>query len=160
MHFPVDVVMLPYLLRIVVACLLLTTLVFAQASSSFELSDATAPVACSATCKGTTSDGVQFDLSALQGLEFQTAGSDQNVDTYFFNVCGTSNHTCPSDAGDPPVTQGTAVQTFADGGCYVLGQYTGNNCKWSANPGGAIKEFSSCWTMAATICAATDLQDK
>jgi hypothetical protein len=43
------------------------------------------------------------------------------ADTYFLNVCGTSATQCPDDAGDPPVTQGTAVQTVQSGGCYVLG---------------------------------------
>jgi len=76
---------------------------------------------CTASCKGTTSDGTNFDLSALMGQDYQTTGSDQNADTYFLNVCGTSATQCPDDAGDPPVTQGTAVQTVAAGGCYVLG---------------------------------------
>lgn len=91
---------------------------------------------CTASCKGTTSDGTNFDLSALMGQDYQTTGSDQNADTYFLNVCGTSATQCPDDAGDPPVTQGTAVQTVQAGGCYVLGQYTGDNCLWTANPGG------------------------
>jgi len=76
---------------------------------------------CSASCKGTTSDGTAFDLSALMGQDYQTVGSDQNDDTYFLNVCGTSATKCPDDAGDPPVTQGMAVQTVKAGGCYVLG---------------------------------------
>ena len=80
---------------------------------------------CSATCAGTTSDGTPFDLSALVGQVYQTTGSDQNSDTYFLSVCGTVEQQCPDDAGDPPVTQGTAVQTVASGGCYVLGvRYT------------------------------------
>ena len=80
---------------------------------------------CSTSCAGTTSDGTAFDLSALMGQDYQTTGSDQNSDTYFLNVCGTSATQCPDDAGDPPVTQGTAVQTVASGGCYVLGvRYT------------------------------------
>jgi hypothetical protein len=97
---------------------------------------ATAQTSCSASCAGTTSDGTPFDLSALMGQDYQTTGSDQNSDTYFLNVCGTSATQCPDDAGDPPVTQGTAVQTVASGGCYVLGAYTGDNCLWTANPGG------------------------
>ena len=89
-----------------------------------------------------TQDGTPFDLSALAGQEFQTVGSDQNADTYFFNVCGTSKQQCPDDMGDPPVTQGMAVQTVQAGGCYVMGQFTGNNCLWTqgaanpANPSG------------------------
>ena len=106
-----------------IALAILSTAVSAQSS-------------CSASCKGTTSDGTQFDLSALMGQDYQTVGSDQNADTYFLNVCGTSATQCPDDAGDPPVTQGTAVQTVQSGGCYVLGQYTGDNCLWTANPGG------------------------
>ena len=76
---------------------------------------------CSASCKGTTSDGKPYDLSALAGKDYQTVGSDQNQDIYFLNVCGTSKTQCPDDAGDPPVTQGTAVQTVQSGGCYVIG---------------------------------------
>ena len=81
----------------------------------------TAQSSCSASCKGTTSDGTQFDLSDLMGQDYQTVGSDQDDVTYFLNVCGTSARQCPDDAGDPPVTQGTAVQTVQSGGCYVLG---------------------------------------
>ena len=55
------------------------------------------------------------------GQDYQTVGSDQDDVTYFLNVCGTSARQCPDDAGDPPVTQGTAVQTVQSGGCYVLG---------------------------------------
>ena len=76
---------------------------------------------CTSTCAGTTADGTAFDLRALMGKDYQTVGSDQNADTYFLNVCGTSNTQCPDDAGDPPVTQGSAVQTVSAGGCYVLG---------------------------------------
>ena len=76
---------------------------------------------CTSACAGTTADGTAFDLSALMGKDYQTAGSDQNADTYFLNVCGTSKTQCPDDAGDPPVTQGSAVQTVSAGGCYVLG---------------------------------------
>ena len=97
---------------------------------------ASAQSSCSASCKGTTSDGIQFDLSALMGQDYQTVGSDQNADTYFLNVCGVSKTQCPDDAGDPPVTKGMAVQTVQSGGCYVMGQYTGDNCLWTANPGG------------------------
>ena len=78
---------------------------------------------CTASCKGTTTDGTTFDLSALMGHNFSTTGSDQYADTYFLNVCGqggTSVTQCPDDAWDPPVTNGTAVQTVK-GGCYVLG---------------------------------------
>ena len=85
------------------------------------LAPSLAQSSCTASCKGTTSDGTNFDLSALMGQDYQTTGSDQNADTYFLNVCGTSATQCPDDAGDPPVTQGTAVQTVAAGGCYVLG---------------------------------------
>ena len=101
-----------------------------------------ARITCSASCKGVTSDGIPFDLSALAGQEFQTVGSDQNADTYFLNVCGTSKIQCPDDAGDPPVTHGMAVQTVQAGGCYVMGQYTGKSCLWTqgaanpANPSG------------------------
>ena len=38
---------------------------------------ASAQSSCSA-CKGTTSEGTQFDLSALMGQDYQTVGSDQN----------------------------------------------------------------------------------
>ena len=55
------------------------------------------------------------------GLDYQTVGSDQNADTYFLNVCGTSATQCPDDLGDPPVTAGMAVTTVQSGGCYVLG---------------------------------------
>ena len=82
---------------------------------------ATALSPCSTTCKGTMSDGTAFDLSALMGQDYQTVGSDQNADTYFLNVCGTSATQCLDDAGYPPVTQGMAVQTVQAGGCYVLG---------------------------------------
>ena len=75
---------------------------------------------CTPSCKGTTSDGTNYDLSGLMGQDFQTVG-DQGASTYFLNVCGTSATQCPDDAGDPPVTNGTAVQTVAAGGCYVLG---------------------------------------
>ena len=142
-----------------------------------------AQTSCSSSCAGTTSDGTPFDLSALRGQDYQTKGSDEYSDTYFLSVCGTSVTQCPHDAGDPPVTQGTAVQTVASGGCYVLGvryaifyiiyyyhyyycfsvlsvwknsptktvfssfsfqlpflfvskAYTGDNCLWTANPGG------------------------
>ena len=87
----------------------------------FAATATTAQSSCSASCKGTTSDGTAYDLSALMGQDYQTVGSDQNADTYFLNVCGTSATQCPDDAGDPPVTQGTAVQTVQAGGCYVLG---------------------------------------
>ena len=80
-------------------------------------------------------DGVAFDLSALMGTDYQTQGSDQSQ-TYFLNVCGTSSTQCPDDAGDPPLTQGSAVQTIDDNGCYVLGAYEGDNCLWTSNPGG------------------------
>ena len=52
---------------------------------------------CTASCKGTTTDGTTFDLSALMGQDYQTTGSDQNADTYFLNVCGTSATQCPDD---------------------------------------------------------------
>jgi hypothetical protein len=56
------------------------------------------------------------------GQDYQT--SDQNGQN-FLNVCGTSATQCPHDAGDPSVTQGTAVSTLDVGGCYVLGvRYT------------------------------------
>ena len=55
------------------------------------------------------------------GQDYQTVGSDQNADSYFLNVCGTSATQCPDDAGDPPVTKGMAVQSVQSGGCYVLG---------------------------------------
>ena len=76
---------------------------------------------CTPSCKGTTSDGIKFDLSALTGHNFSTTGSSHGGSRYFLNVCGTSATQCPHDAGDPPVTQGTAVQTVANGGCYVIG---------------------------------------
>ena len=76
---------------------------------------------CSTTCAGTTANGTSFDLSALMGQDFQTVGSDQNADTYFLNVCGTSATHCPDDSGDPAVTQGMAAQTVSAGGCYILG---------------------------------------
>ena len=78
----------------------------------------TSQSSCSAACKGTTEDGFAYDLSALMGQDYQTVGLG---DTYFLNVCGMSATECPSDAGDPPVTQGTAVSTVSSGGCYVLG---------------------------------------
>ena len=95
----------------------LTTAVAVLATSA----SVSAQSSCSASCKGTTSDGTAYDLSALMGQDYQTVGSDQNDDTYFLNVCGTSATKCPDDAGDPPVTQGMAVQTVKAGGCYVLG---------------------------------------
>ena len=82
---------------------------------------AAATAQCSASCQGVTSNGKAYDLSALMGKDYQTVGSDQNADTYFLNVCGTSATQCPDDAGDPPVTQGMAVQTVQAGGCYVIG---------------------------------------
>jgi hypothetical protein len=91
---------------------------------------------CSASCAGTTSDGTHFDLSALMGADYQTSGSDRGADTFYLNVCGTAKQECPDDAGDPVVTEGMAVHTVEAGGCYVLGQYTGDNCRWTANPGG------------------------
>ena len=97
---------------------------------------ALAQSSCPSTCAGTTEDGTAFDLSALMGADYQTTGADSASDTYFLNVCGTSATQCPDDAGDPPVTQGTAVQTQDGGGCYVLGAYTGDNCLWTSNPGG------------------------
>ena len=81
----------------------------------------TAQSSCSASCKGTTPDGTQFDLSDLMGQDYQINGSDPNADTYFLNVCGISATQCPDDTGDPQVTQGMAVQTVQAGGCYVLG---------------------------------------
>ena len=81
----------------------------------------TAQTSCSASCKGITPDGTQFDLSDLMGQDYQTIGSDPNADTYFLNVCGFSSTQCPGDTGDPQVTQGMAVQTVQAGGCYVLG---------------------------------------
>jgi hypothetical protein len=81
----------------------------------------TSQFSCSAACKGTTEDGFAYDLSALMGQDYETVGSDQNADTYFLNVCGTSATLCPDDAGDPPVTKGMAVSTVQSGGCYVLG---------------------------------------
>ena len=95
----------------------LTTAVAVLATSA----SVSAQSSCSASCKGTTSDGTAYDLSKLMGQDYQTVGSDQNADTYFLNVCGTSASQCPDDAGDPPVTQGTVVQTVQAGGCYVLG---------------------------------------
>ena len=95
----------------------LTTAVAVLATSA----SVSAQSSCSASCKGTTSDGTAYDLSALMGQDYQTVGSDQNADTYFLNVCGTSATQCPDDAGDPPVTQGMAVQTVQAGGCYVIG---------------------------------------
>ena len=87
----------------------------------FTAATTTAQSSCSASCQGTTSDGRAYDLSALMGQDYQTVGSDQNADTYFLNVCGTSATQCPDDAGDPPVTHGMAVSTVQAGGCYVLG---------------------------------------
>ena len=51
--------------RSAIALAILSTAVSAQSS-------------CAASCKGTTSDGTQFDLSALMGQDYQTVGSDQN----------------------------------------------------------------------------------
>jgi hypothetical protein len=113
-----------------------TALVTTAAVAVLFAAAATAQSSCSATCKGVTSNGKAYDLSKLMGKDYQTVGSDQNADTYFLNVCGTSATKCPDDAGDPPVTQGIAVQTVQSGGCYVIGQYTGDNCLWTANPGG------------------------
>ena len=96
---------------------------------------AAAQTTCTPTCAGTTSDGVAFDLSALMGKDFQTQSPDQSQ-TYYLNVCGVLGPQCPDDRGDPPVTNGTAIQTIGDGGCYVLGAYYGNNCLWTSNPGG------------------------
>ena len=88
---------------------------------------------CDATCAGTTKDGVAFNLSALMGVDYNT--TDASGLTYYLNVCGTAAQTCPNDAGDPPVTEGCAVQT-QDNGCYVLGAYKGDNCLWTGNPQG------------------------
>ena len=98
-----------------------TALVTTAAVAVLFAAAATAQSSCSATCKGVTSDHKAYDLSALMGKDYQTVGSDQNADTYFLNVCGTSATQCPDDAGDPSVTQGMAVQTVQSGGCYVLG---------------------------------------
>ena len=95
----------------------LTTAVAVLATSA----SVSAQSSCAVSCKGTTSDGTAYDLSSLMGTDYQTVGSDQDDVTYFLNVCGTSATQCPDDAGDPPVTQGTAVQTVQSGGCYVLG---------------------------------------
>jgi hypothetical protein len=61
---------------------------------------------------------LSFVLSFLRGCTYSIFPP---CSTYFLNVCGTSATQCPDDAGDPPVTQGTAVQTVQSGGCYVLG---------------------------------------
>ena len=97
---------------------------------------AVAQSACSPSCSGTLPDGTTFNLSALMGTDFQTRGADSASDTYFLNVCGTSQTVCANDQGSPPVTQGSAVTTVDGGGCYVLGVYTGNNCLWGQNPNG------------------------
>ena len=71
------------------------------------------------------------------GRDFQAPGLDNATDdTYSLNVCGLSATKCPHDAGNPPVTQGMAVQTVDGGGCYVLGSFNGSNCLWTSNPGG------------------------
>jgi hypothetical protein len=62
-----------------IALAILSTAVSAQSS-------------CSASCKGTTSDGTQFDLSALMGQDYQTVGSDQNGN--FFNLFLDPNTAC------------------------------------------------------------------
>lgn len=108
----------------------------AFAAALTALPAAMAQSSCPSTCSGTTEDGTAFDLSALMGSDYQTTGADSASDTYFLNVCGISATQCPDDSGDPPVTQGTAVQTVDGGGCYVLGAYSGDNCLWTSNPGG------------------------
>jgi hypothetical protein len=70
----------------------------------------------------------------MRDTDFTT--TDANGDVYLLNVCGTSQTSCPDDAGDPPVTQGSGVQTTGGNGCYVLGNYVGNNCQWNGNPEG------------------------
>ena len=36
------------------------------------------------------------------------------------------------------MTQGSGVQTTGGNGCYVLGNYEGNNCQWNGNPEGNV----------------------
>ncbi len=90
---------------------------------------------CDTACTGTTVDGTPFDLSALKGTDFVTQGHDTEGEEYYLNVCGVSATQCPDDAGDPPVTTGSAVQTTPSG-CFVLGAFQGNNCLWTADPEG------------------------
>ena len=70
------------------------------------------------------------------GQDFKV--QDDSGDTFYLNVCGGVGTICPEDAGDPPVTEGMAVQTIPGdgGGCYVLAQYSGGDCLWTSNPGG------------------------
>ena len=57
------------------------------------------------------------------GADFKVQNQDD--DTFYLNVCGGVRTICPEDTGDPPVTEGMAVQTTEGNGCYVLGQYSG-----------------------------------
>jgi hypothetical protein len=109
--------------------------IYAAAAAATLPAVALAQSACPASCSGTTADGTAFDLSSLMSATDYTT-TDSNGDVYTLNVCGTSQTSCPDDSGDPPVTQGSGVQTTGGNGCYVLGNYEGDNCQWNSNPGG------------------------
>jgi len=80
---------------------------------------------CDPSCKGTTSDGESFDLSALMGQDFTSDSNEFNL-----RVCDTLATEC-SDSTKPLMS---ATTTIIDDDCIGLGVYAGiDSCSWTVD---------------------------
>jgi tRNA A-37 threonylcarbamoyl transferase component Bud32 len=80
---------------------------------------------CDPSCKGTTSDGESFDLSALMGQDFTSDDTNYNL-----RVCDTLATQC-SDSTKPLMSVTTTV---TEDDCIGLGVYAQTtSCSWTVN---------------------------